>query len=49
MKMASLAQQMSGLTANNLRFTQIPTTGSRWAARRADRTAIPAFVKKFIG
>jgi LCP family protein required for cell wall assembly len=51
MKMASLAQQMSGLTAGNLRFTQIPTTGA--TVGNADvqiaTTSIPAFVKKFIG
>jgi hypothetical protein len=51
MKMASLAQQMSGLTAGNLRFTQIPTTGANvgGADVQIATTSIPAFVKKFIG
>jgi LCP family protein required for cell wall assembly len=51
MKMASLAQQMSGLTAGNLRFTQIPTTGATvgGAAVQIATTSIPAFVKKFLG
>jgi LCP family protein required for cell wall assembly len=51
MKMANLAQQMSGLTAGNLRFTQIPTTGANvgGADVQIATTSIPAFVKKFIG
>jgi LCP family protein required for cell wall assembly len=52
MNMAKLAQQMTGLTAGNLKFTQIPTSsgyvGSA-SVQLANLATVPAFVKKFIG